>query len=84
MDSITLQDENGETSELYVLEETTLNGNHYLLLSEEAEGDSDAYIFREMPGDAGDEATYVPVDDETEYSAVLLVFKELLEDTDFE
>ena len=52
MEQITLFDENNEEQKLYVLEETTLAGNHYLLLCEEPEGDSDAYIFREESSDS--------------------------------
>lgn len=85
MEQITLTDEDGNQSELYVQEETTLNGKHYLLLTEKEEGDSDAYLFREEadpenPDDA--EAVYVPVTDDTEFDAVLSLFRELLEDTD--
>ncbi|MBQ1748997.1 MAG: DUF1292 domain-containing protein [Lachnospiraceae bacterium] len=84
MEQITLFDENNEEQKLYVLEETTLAGNHYLLLCEEPEGDSDAYIFREESSDSEEEATYTPVEDDKEYDAVLSVFEKLLEDTDFE
>ena len=50
-----------EELEVYVLEETTINQQKYLLVAEEDTGDC-----------------------EVEFSAVLKVFEELLEDTDFE
>ena len=43
--SITLRDENGEEVKLYVLEETKLNGESYLLASDTKDGDGECYLF---------------------------------------
>ena len=85
MEKINLRDDEGNDIELFVLEETNIAVKHYLLLAEDAEGDSDAYIFREEASDEeDDEATYVPVEDDTEFDAVLKIFEELMDDTDFD
>ena len=72
-----------EELEVYVLEETTINQQKYLLVAEEETGDCEAFILN-LPGEEQEDYTYVPVEDEVEFSAVLKVFEELLEDTDFE
>ena len=46
--SITLRDENGEEVKLYVLEETKLNGESYLLASDTKDGDGECYLLREI------------------------------------
>ena len=46
MEKITFFGDEGEEISLFVLEETTVSEKHYLLLTEDEEGDSDAYIFR--------------------------------------
>ena len=72
-----------EELEVYVLEETTINQQKYLLVAEEETGDCEAFILK-LTGEGQEDYTYVPVEDEVEFSAVLKVFEELLEDTDFE
>ena len=72
-----------EDLEVFVLEETMVNQQKYLLVAEEETGDCDAFILK-MEGENDEEYTLVPVEDEVEFSAVLKVFEELLEDTDFE
>lgn len=72
-----------EELEVYVLEETTINQQKYLLVAEEEIGDCEAFILK-LTGEEQEDYTYVPVEDEVEFSAVLKVFEELLEDTDFE
>ena len=71
-----------EVVELFVLEETTVSENKYLLVAEDEEGDTDAYIFRYISED-DDEVIYEPVDEDPEYSAILKVFEERLEDSEF-
>ena len=64
--SITLRDENGEEVKLYVLEETKLNGECYLLRD------------TSKPEDA--EAAYEFVDDDGELEYMSKVFAELMSD----
>ena len=84
MDSITLiAPDTQEDITVYVLEETTLNENKYLLVTEDSEGDTEAFILKEIAEDYTD-VTYEIVEDDLEFNAVVKVFEELVEDTDFE
>ncbi|MCI5823118.1 MAG: DUF1292 domain-containing protein [Pararoseburia sp.] len=84
MDSITLiAPDTQEDITVYVLEETTLNENKYLLVTEDSEGDTEAFILKEIAEDDTD-VTYEIVEDDLEFNAVVKVFEELVEDTDFE
>ena len=84
MDSITLiAPDTQEDTTVYVLEETTLNENKYLLVTEDSEGDTEAFILKEIAEDDTD-VTYEIVEDDLEFNAVVKVFEELVEDTDFE
>ncbi|MEG0806103.1 MAG: DUF1292 domain-containing protein [Lachnospiraceae bacterium] len=76
-----LDPQTNENVELFVVEETKLNGETYLLVAEEEEGDSDAYIFKEVSSN-GEENCYEMVEDEAELDAVSDIFSELLEDVD--
>lgn len=74
-----------EVVEFVVEEETQLNGNKYLLVSETSEElVFDAYILKEIK-DENDEITYQVVEDEVEFMALARIFTELSdEDTDIE
>ena len=43
MDTIVLENEDGEELKFYVLEETTVGGKDYFLVTEEAEGDGEQH-----------------------------------------
>jgi len=82
MDKIKFFDEDSnEEIEFFVLEQTTINGNNYILVTEEEEGDCDCYIFKEVSNDDG-EAKYVDIDDDNELEAIGKVFAELLDEED--
>ena len=84
MEKITFFDEeSNESVEFYILEETTVSEHKYVLVAEDAEGDADATILRQIT-ESDDDVIYEPVSDDTEFSAILKVFQELLEDTEFE
>ena len=86
MEKITFTDPiTQETVDFLVEEETQLNGVKYLLVSEEEnEGESDAYILKEIVTE-NDEVLYEVVEDEVEFLALAKVFGELLdEETDIE
>lgn len=72
-----------EEVEFYIVEETQLNGTRYLFVTEEEEGDSDAYILKEVAAE-NDECVYEMVDDDEELTAIGKIFAELLEDADIE
>ena len=84
MESITLMaPDTEEEITVFVLEETTLNEHKYLLVAEDSEGDTEAFILKEIAADDTD-ATYEIVDDDVEFEAAVKIFEELVEDTDFE
>lgn len=72
-----------EEIELYVLEQTTVNQQKYLLVTEDSDGDTEAFILKEIQSD-DTEITYEFVEDDVEFEAVVKIFEELVEDTDFE
>ena len=82
METIIFKDaESGVEDELYVLEQTTINGNTYLLVAEDDSEEPEAYIFRQV-GEDGEEFTYEPVEDDDEYESVLKIFENLIEDVE--
>lgn len=72
-----------EEIEFFVVEETQLNGQKYLLVTEEEDGDSDAYILREI-ADKEDDVIYELVEEEAELTAIGKIFAELIEDANIE
>lgn len=75
--------EASEQMEVYVLEQTKLNGVNYLLVTENEDGDSVAYILEEKAGSDSDELFYEIVEDDTLLEALMGIFEQMLEDVDF-
>ena len=67
--------------EFFVVEETQLNGTRYLLVTEEEDGDCDAYILKEITAE-NDECVYEMVEDDAELAAIGKIFEELIDDTE--
>lgn len=92
--------EDGETINMYVLEETTLQGIHYILVTDSLSEDDEEAIVTIMKEEAKEEkdkkaannrtydfeeyTMYHLVEDETELNAVAKVFAELMDDVEFE
>ena len=75
----------GEDAEVdfYVLEQTTIGGVNYILVTDaEEEEDGEAYILKASPEADGDEQVYHMVEDEQELAAVAGVFENMLDDID--
>ena len=73
-----------ESVEFFVLEQTKLSGNQYLLVSDVEEGDGNALILKEIAtGEEKKENVYEVVEDDMELGAVAVVFESLLEDIEF-
>ncbi len=73
-----------ESVEFFVLEQTKLSGNQYLLVSDVEEGDGNALILKEIAaGEEKKENVYEVVEDDMELGAVAAVFESLLEDIEF-
>ena len=73
--------ETKENIEFFVEEETQINGKKYLLVTEEEDGDSDAYILEELANDK-DDIVYGMVEDDERLAALGKVFAELIDDAD--
>ena len=83
MEKITfIQEETGEETEFFVLEETRLNGKDYILVTDSEDDDAEALILRDLSADGDQEAVYEIVEDEQELECVLGIFEQLLEDVD--
>ena len=81
---ITLETEDGERVDFYVLEETRINGTNYLLVTDSEEDDGECLILKDMASEEEQESLYEIVEDEQELSAVLTVFEQLLDDVEIE
>lgn len=76
--------DDSEAVEFFVVEQTTLNGFQYLLVTESDDEEADAYIMKCIQSEDEQEAVYEMVDDENELDAVGSVFAELLDDIDLQ
>ncbi len=79
----TFADGTGE-DEFFVLEETTINGSTYILVTDSEEDDAECLILKEAEKTVPGDSVYEIVEDETELLAVSKVFEELLEDVNIE
>ena len=82
MDKIKIEIEDGQKAEFFVLEETTVGGIDYFLVTEEEEGDGEAMILKDLSKKDDTEAVFEFVEDETELKAVGAIFAGLMENTD--
>ena len=74
----------GDCLEFYVLEQTRINNRDYLLVTVDEDGDSDAFVLKDLSEDTEKEAVYEIVEEEAELEAIAKVFSEMLEDVDIE
>lgn len=81
---ITLHDDNGEEISLYVLEETRINGESYLLVCDSNEEDGECYLLKDKSKPEDAEAEYEFVEEDGELDYLSRIFSELLGDTDVE
>lgn len=73
-----------EKVEFFVLEQTKVNGNSYILVTDSEEEEAECLILKDTSAAEDTESLYEIVEDDVELSAVLKVFEELLEDVDIE
>lgn len=83
---ITLETEDGERVDFYVLEETRINGMNYLLVTDAQEEDEEGecYILKDRSKAEDAEALYEFVEDDAEMDALYRIFTELMDDMDVE
>ena len=83
MDKITFVPDGGEAVDFYVLEQTTIGGVNYILVTDaEEDEEGEAYILKDMSDSDAQERVYSMVEDDTEFDAVSAVFENILEDID--
>jgi hypothetical protein len=83
VEKIVFEPEEGSPVEFYVLEETKLGGITYILVTEEEQGDGDAWILKDISSPEEEEAVYEMVEDDVELDAVGAVFESMMEDVEF-
>lgn len=77
-------EDTGEAIELFVLEQTKINGVSYILVTDSEYGDADCMILKDNGKPEDPDSIYEFVEDDMELDAVFRVFEELLEDIDIE
>ncbi len=80
---IVMADESGEKIELYILEETRINGMNYILATDAGDGeDGECYILKDISKEDEDEAVYCFVESDDELDYMFRIFTELLDDSE--
>ncbi len=81
MDKIVFTPAGGEKPvEFYVLDQATLRGITYILVTDTEDGDGEALILKDTSRENDAESVYEIVDDDTELSAVAELFRDAAED----
>ena len=85
MQSINFITDEGEEIPFYIIEQTTLAGKDFLLVtdSDTDEDEAEVYIMQEI-SDQDDQTVYEFVEDEAQLEALSKVFAELLDDVDIQ
>jgi len=84
MEKITFQAAGEEAAEFYVLEQTTVAGINYILVTDSEEGDAEALILKDISAPEDEDAVYDVVTDDKELNAVAEIFENLLDDISFD
>ncbi|MBR1741995.1 MAG: DUF1292 domain-containing protein [Lachnospiraceae bacterium] len=80
-DSICFETEDGEEVRFFVIEETKLAGDNYLLVSDGMGEEATAYIMQEIT-EENEEKIYEMVEDGKKLEALSKVFSELIENVE--
>ena len=85
MQSINFITDEGEEIPFYIIEQSTLAGKDFLLVtdSDTDEDEAEVYIMQEI-SDQDDQTVYEFVEDEAQLEALSKVFAELLDDVDIQ
>lgn len=85
MQSINFITDEGEEIPFYIIEQTTLAGKDFLLVtdSDTQEDEAQVYIMQEI-SDQDDQTIYEFVEDEAQLEELSKVFEELLDDVDIQ
>ena len=78
-----MQTEDGGMVDFFVLEETRLNGQNYLLVTDSSdEEDGECYILKDISRQEDAEAVYVFVEEDEELDCLYPIFSQLISDMD--
>ncbi|MBO5326403.1 MAG: DUF1292 domain-containing protein [Lachnospiraceae bacterium] len=83
MEKILFQAMDEEPVEFYVLEQTTVAGVNYILVTDTEDGDGEALILKDISGAEDEEAVYDIVSEDKELNAIAEIFENLLDDVEF-
>ena len=75
--------DNGEEIPFFVVEETKIAGENYLLVTDSEDDEADAYILKEVSENT-EESFYEMLEDDEKINAISKVFAELLDVVEFE
>ena len=83
MEKITFVPDGEEAVDFYVLEQTTIAGVNYILVTDaEEDEEGAAYILKDISDSDAEERFYSMVEDDDEFDAVSAVFENMLDDID--
>ncbi len=77
-------DETDEIVEFFIVEQTKVNGNSYLLVADSNEEEAECLILKDTAQEDAEESVYEIVEDDVELLAVSKIFEDLLEDIGIE
>ncbi|MBQ3973120.1 MAG: DUF1292 domain-containing protein [Lachnospiraceae bacterium] len=80
MEKISLTADDNSIVDFYILDQQKLFGINYLLVADSEEGDGEALILKDTAGPLDPESVYEVVEDEREIDAVLVLFKDTLDE----
>ena len=80
MEKISLTADDNSIVDFYILDQQKLFGITYLLVADSEEGDGEALILKDTAGPLDPESVYEVVEDEREIGAVLVLFKDTLDE----
>ena len=80
---ISMLTDDGSMVDFFVLEETRINGENYLLVTDSGE-DGDCYILKDISRPEDAEAVYEFVEEDDELDYLYRIFSELVSDMDIE
>ncbi len=80
---IEFTDENGDTLLFFVLEQVTIAGVDYILVTDSEEEEAEAFIMKAITEEDG-QTVYEMVEEDNELEAISKVFEESLEDIEIE
>lgn len=83
LEKITFNPDGEDPVDFFVLEQTVIGGNSYVLVTDFEEGDGEALILKDISGDGEEESVFTIVSDDEELAAVAGVFENMLEDVKF-